>query len=431
MLDGDVKKFCPSCRYNKCLEVGMKPELVLKEDEISERFKYQRNFRKRSYLTHNFQPGFTLENSVLAEEPRPSSFTSHSDNQEDPIISSGSSPSVTFSFSQSQLSDYQRVSVIIKNPHLNSDDTDIPESDQIEKDIFDLPETRNENHADNLILHYTHKKFRKLLLSKQGYEQIDKLSDKSQYPLVTGLSDVHKNNCLIIEHINDLDNNFLQEMNQTFTKAFGAVNLGEAVMNSYIDFCKRKTNGDMDLSLDPSFYSNCNLQIMKKFLNFVSDFDFINLSYRKLYRILQTNLPTVKSLFYVFQYNNNSNVEEELKLGCGELDLRQWHECPNKPQGVGFSEMVTYINMEPTAKLGLIRCLIELWQPIFRNKTVFILTFLLGLLDMEEDDEVRQLRQTVLFIMQRYLKGKLYSDQDMKSVGFILGRLPYLTELVT
>ena len=409
----------------------MKPDLVLKEDEISERFKYQRNFRNRSYLTHNFQPGFPLENSVEAEEPRPSSFTSHSDNQEDQNIGSGSSPSVTFSVSQSQLSDYQRVSVIIKNPHLNSDDTDFPELDQIEKDIFDPLETRNENEADNLILHYTHKKFRKLLLSKQSYKQTDELSNKSQYPVVTSLSNVHKNNCLNIEHINNLDNNFLQEMNQTFTKAFGAVNLGEAVMNSYIDFCKRKTNGDMDLSLDPSFYSNCNLQIMKKFLNFVSDFDFINISYRKLYKILQSNLPTVKSLFYVFQYNNNSNVEEELKLGCGELDLRQWHECPDKPQGVGFSEMVTYINMEPTAKLGLIRCLIELWQPIFRNKTVFILTFLLGLLDMEEDDEVRQLRQTVLFIMQRYLKGKLYSDQDMKSVGFILSQLPYLTKLVT
>ena len=163
----------------------------------------------------------------------------------------------------------------------------------------------------------------------------------------------------------------------------------------------------------------------------MSDFDFINLSYRKLYRILQTNLPTVKSLFYVFQYNNNSNVEEELKLGCGELDLRQWHECPNKPQGVGFSEMVTYINMEPTAKLGLIRCLIELWQPIIRDKTVFIMTFLLGLLDMEDDDEVRQLRQTVLFILQRYLKGKPYSDEDMKSIGFILSRLHYLTNLVT
>ena len=92
--------------------------------------------------------------------------------------------------------------------------------------------------------------------------------------------------------------------------------------------------------------------------------------------------------------------------------------------------MVTFIDMEPSAKLGLITCLLELWLPIFQNKTVFILTFLLGLLDMEDDDEVRQLRQTVLFIMQRYLQ-KLYSDQDMKSVGFILSRLPYLTKLVT
>ena len=143
---------------------------------------------------------------------------------------------------------------------------------------MDSLEIRDKDIAASLILHYTHKKFRKL--SKQScpssYKQIEDLNEKSDgddpYPVEGSLSPLYKNNVLSIENINDLDNSFLQEMNQTFTKAFGAVNLGETVMIAYIDFCKRKTNGDLDLSLDPSFYSNCNQQITKKFLNFVSEF---------------------------------------------------------------------------------------------------------------------------------------------------------------
>ena len=399
----------------------MKPALVLKEEEICERFKYQRHLKRRIQFTDNFQAGFQ-------EPARPPS-----DNQEDP--SSSDTVKVSVPFSQNQLSDFQRVSVIIKNPHLNRkenncEDTDIPASEQIETDILDPLDrgTQNRDETDSLILQYTHKKFRKL--SKQNYSSTKQIEDLHvQVVTSLGNADVYKNNYLAIENINNIDNSFLQEMNQTFCKAFGAVNLGEDVMISYIDFCRRKTNGDI-LSLDQGFYSNCNKQIIKKFLNFVSEFDFINISFRKLYKILHSNLPTVKSLFYVFQYNN-ANVEEELKLGCGELDLIQWNACPDKPEGVAFSEMVTFIEMEPTAKLSLIRILLELWQPVFRDKTVFILTFLLGLLDMEDDDEVRQLRQTVLFILQRFLKAKLYSDQDMKSIGFILSQLPELTKLVT
>ena len=72
------------------------------------------------------------------------------------------------------------------------------------------------------------------------------------------------------------------------------------------------------------------------------------------------------------------------------MDLMQWSSSPSKPCGVPFSEMVTFIRMDPDTKLGMISCLLELCHPTFRDKTVFILTFLLGLLDFEDDDEVRE-----------------------------------------
>ena len=79
-----------------------------------------------------------------------------------------------------------------------------------------------------------------------------------------------------------------------------------------------------------------------------------------------------------------------LLFGCGELDLKQWASSSSKPCGVPFSEMVTFIRMDPDTKLGMISCLLELCNPTFRDKTVFILTFLLGILDFEDDDEVRE-----------------------------------------
>ena len=43
----------------------------------------------------------------------------------------------------------------------------------------------------------------------------------------------------------------------------------------------------------------------------------------------------------------------------------------------------------------------------------------------------RRLRHTILLILQRYLRSQLYTESDMKNIGFTLGRLEYLTKLVT
>ena len=225
--------------------------------------------------------------------------------------------------------EFKRVSVITKNPQkekegdknidevsvleniisptINIDELEATEINDVDIDI-NISEDQED---DNLICKYIHKKFRKLELYKHR-EILQSSSDR--FPTEGGISHLYQSMSLSSKHTQDMDSQYLSEMNQTFTEAFSAVNLGEEVMVAYIDFCKRKSDGDSNLTLDPSFYSNCNRQITKKFLNFVSKFDFIDLAGHKLYKILKMNLPRFKSLFYVFQYNSTS-VEEELKLG--------------------------------------------------------------------------------------------------------------------
>ena len=229
--------------------------------------------------------------------------------------------------------EFKRVSVIIKNPQKEKEgNKKIDEVSVLEKNIlptinvdeleatefnevFNNINLSKDQEDDSLICKYIHKKFRKLELYKQR-EIPQSSSDRWDEQLHTegGISHLYQSISLSSKHTQDMDSQYLSEMNQTFSEAFSAVNLGEEVMVAYIDFCQRKSDGESNLKVDPSFYPNCNQQITKKFLNFVSEFDFIDLAGHKLYKILKMNLPRFKSLFYVFQYNSPS-VEEELKLG--------------------------------------------------------------------------------------------------------------------
>ena len=61
----------------------------------------------------------------------------------------------------------------------------------------------------------------------------------------------------------------------------------------------------------------------KRFLNFLSSFDLIDLPMRKLFDVLTKNLRVAEGLVYVYQFNAVS-WEQEVEFICGDQDLLQW-----------------------------------------------------------------------------------------------------------
>ena len=69
-------------------------------------------------------------------------------------------------------------------------------------------------------------------------------------------------------------------------------------------------------------YVTC-FDLSEKFLNFIVNYDVIDLPYKKLYNVIKKNLAIAQSLIYVFQFNQ-PDWEKELRLGSGDLDWEQW-----------------------------------------------------------------------------------------------------------
>jgi len=82
-VDQSVKKQCPRCRYQKCLGVGMQPELVLGEEERKERFRVSIN-RKH----HVDQSPYLLEEeNNVQQTSSPSGSALQNDTSVSPTVS--------------------------------------------------------------------------------------------------------------------------------------------------------------------------------------------------------------------------------------------------------------------------------------------------------------------------------------------------------
>ena len=57
----DDRKSCNRCRYNECLRNGMRPHLVLSEDQIHERFKNLSKQKKKEKLLDPSQRAPAIE----------------------------------------------------------------------------------------------------------------------------------------------------------------------------------------------------------------------------------------------------------------------------------------------------------------------------------------------------------------------------------
>ena len=111
---------------------------------------------------------------------------------------------------------------------------------------------------NKMIKHYLQKNERKPVSSICRGVVEDKTEDGSDVVSTTIPPSNNRNNLKMIKnvviHTQEFDNLFLEDMEKVFFKAWRQVNLGEFMMQAYIDFCTHKGE------LEPLFFTAANMQ---------------------------------------------------------------------------------------------------------------------------------------------------------------------------
>ena len=119
------------------------------------------------------------------------------------------------------------------------------------------------NREAKMIKHYLQKNERKPVSSICRGVVEDKTEDEDGSDDVVSTTIPPSNNRInlkmiknVVIHTQEFDNLFLEDMEKVFFKAWRQVNIGEFVMQAYIDICTHKGE------LDPLFFSAANLQFL-------------------------------------------------------------------------------------------------------------------------------------------------------------------------
>jgi len=210
-------------------------------------------------------------------------------------------------------------------------------------------------------------------------------------------------------------------MKSSFLVNWRSTNFGEEAMKLYIDFCAGKTE------MNFPFWSYVFLQLRKRFLNFLTDFDLMDLSHNKLFEVLSKNLGTSECMIYVYQLNAQ-NGNDEIEFICGSQDLLQWQARDHNIQAGQIKNIIKAFPMAEKDKSLVMGCINRLQTPILKDLTIFILTFLVALFNNDDDDEVRSLRTGILSLIHKYLSSLpgVSASREMVNIGLAIQALPVL-----
>ena len=110
------------------------------------------------------------------------------------------------------------------------------------------------------------------------------------------------------------------------------------------------------------------------------------------------------------------------------LIRRQWQEQSQNVQPPSLSNILLHLPMTQENKLFLSNCINQLKFHSFRDKTVFILTFLIDLFsNQDEEEDIRRLNQIFYSLLQKYFKSQ-NGEEQMSNVGKVLSALPNLSK---
>jgi len=430
------EKHCSKCRYDKCLAMGMLPDLVLNDEEKTERFKVSRSKKlseqERPPTQARLPPDVEVVEVPALSQPGPSECYTNQTRRVVGQVQAGPSR--------------QSVITALAKP----------------------PGWQTHNEGDTLILSYIHKKFgagkrvlrwdkpeegvspakrRSVIVMNSSYglvsagqtecvkaelsqafsqaakavkeEDFDELSETLLFP----------NSFNLETYLNmDEERCFLDGMINMFDKSWNEIHLEENTIENFINFCRPDSAGDFKIEN----WVQANRQFRERYLNFICDLN-MEINPRTMFELFKENLVKAQMLTYIYVYNlsegHGGSWGKELEFVYSDRNMRQWN---TRDPGISGKTMVTMMKSLPIPeemKLKLLSLLKLNCNSTMQDQKVFILLILLVVIN-NESEIVLRIRRSLFNLLTRYLvkKGKDLG-MEAKNISICFETLPKLTQM--
>jgi len=468
----DDRKSCNPCRYNECLRNGMRPHLVLSEDQIHERFKnLSKQKKKEKVLSPSKKAPASERPSSQAllttiHDSRPFHLfpsRAHDSNTDDTSRNqsdSGSSQSARCKAEPEQWARSQnRPSVLNMNKKFRINDEKNylllirPEeaafhrAAQIgqQRSVIMLPkrkdeylenaikeeddicirtteETDKEESKDDLKMFIQDRSFVEFSLDNEGNE--DNEVDKMLLKTLNSIDIKEIENMYTME-----EQSYIQFMGQKFRDKWCEVNIGPEVMRDYIAWCKKQG------PLSQEMFAVVSRATSERFTRMVETTDeFQDLNIHDKFCLLKSNLKYADTVTMIRKLSF-LNPKDDYFDSWGAEDRVMWTESGMDLHAQSMSNILKEMPFDLKLKQQFISLLSQCKLPILADQHVFsllvaIVIFSSADIQLIERDTIDNIREGYLTMLRRYVWQEREDAEDIiNRVMMVISVIPTLAQL--
>jgi len=398
----DDRKSCNACRYSECLRNGMRPQLVLSEDQIQERFKNLDKERKKRKTQKS--------RIAVPDLPRQSIIRCNEGSTSDQLISSAQvidsrreanlivynrgleRPSIFKRNTQFRLSDGHNHLLAPKQTFIKDESSQLSchrqahvgqkksvimlanrqtrgaeysvQYDDKEENMGEDAQCEKESETRIRNLH--------LKLSRQQRSYVE-YSFKNEFEVENEVDAMLLKtlNTIDIKEIENMytieERSYVQFMGQKFRDKWCEVNIGPDVMREYISWCRKEG------PLSQEMFQVVSRATSERFTRMVETTDeFQHLNIHDKFSLLKNNLKFASTVTMIRKLSF-LNPQEDFFDSWGNEDRKMWHESGMNLHSQSMSNILKEMPFDVLLKQQFISLLSQCKLPILADQHVFSL----------------------------------------------------------
>jgi len=258
-------------------------------------------------------------------------------------------------------------------------------------------------------------------------DEIKEEEDSLPFPtcLVSELENIKELKQLFFDEPYIEETKFLASLDTNFFQAWGEINLGESVMEKYVNFCRMDGR-----PMTKEYWTATNRQLRERFLNSLPAFYMLEqIPAPTLFKLFKEKLFLLEILAYMYTFNQDT-VEAQMRISLGAKDMLQWEARESHIQPLSCGTLMKHMPLSESGRHYLLHVL-KGTERIMANNVVFILTSVLVLCD-SPDPHVAPIYQHCLTILQRFLKSfRLSNTEDLRNIQDCVKKLPNILQILS